>query len=128
MASTAPRMSPEGDGSASVLLLPGRTRLVLAGEVDTSLGEELTRSVAEVEDAGLPVEVDVRHVTFMDSSVVSALAGLAFRYPHRLVFIKPPDVVRFLLEVTNLGEMVDIVDDVPSDDVLSDTGQQPLSH
>ena len=115
MASTAPRMSPEGEGSASVLLLPGRTRLVLAGEVDTSLGEELTRAVAEVEDAGLPVEVDVRHVTFMDSSVVSALAGLAFRYTHRLVFIKPPDVVRFLLEVTNLGEMVDIVDDVPVD-------------
>ncbi|WP_341359738.1 STAS domain-containing protein [Georgenia sp. M64] len=115
MASTAPRMSPEGEGSASVLLLPGRTRLVLAGEVDTSLGEELTRAVAEVEDAGLPVEVDVRNVTFMDSSVVSALASLAFRYRHRLVFIKPPDVVRFLLEVTNLGEMVDIVDDVPVD-------------
>lgn len=113
MASTAPRMSPEGEGSASVLLLPGRTRLVLAGEVDTSLGEELTRAVAEVEDAGLPVEVDVRNVTFMDSSVVSALASLAFRYRHRLVFIKPPDVVQFLLEVTNLGEMVDIVDDVP---------------
>lgn len=115
MASTAPRMSPEGEGSASVLLLPGRTRLVLAGEVDTSLGEELTRAVAEVEDAGLPVEVDVRNVTFMDSSVVSALASLAFRYRHRLVFIKPPDVVQFLLEVTNLGEMVDIVDDVPVD-------------
>ncbi len=55
----------------------------------------------------------MRHVTFMDSSVIAVLARLAYRLPDRLRVIEPPDVVRFLLEVTKIGEIVDIIDADP---------------
>ncbi|WP_152231709.1 STAS domain-containing protein [Georgenia ruanii] len=87
-----------------------RTRLVLSGEVDVALSGDLTEAVTEAERAGLPVEIDARHVTFMDSSGVSMLARLAHRTPGRLTMIEPPDVVRFLLGVTRIGEVVDVVD------------------
>ncbi|MCK6209641.1 STAS domain-containing protein [Georgenia sp. EYE_87] len=90
-----------------------RTRLVLSGEVDATLGAELTEAVTDAERVGLPVEIDARHVTFMDSSGVSMLARLAHRTPGRLTLIQPPDVVRFLLEVTRIGEVVDVLDSDP---------------
>nr|WP_089775653.1 STAS domain-containing protein [Ruania alba] len=97
------------------LLESAYTRLVLSGEVDVALSEELTEAVAEAEAAGLPVRVDVRHVQFMDSSGIALLARLASRTPGRLTLIRPPDVVRFLLEVTRIGDLVDIVEEEPAD-------------
>jgi anti-sigma B factor antagonist len=97
-------------GSVHVMVSSSRTRLVLSGEVDVALSGELTEAVTEAERAGLPVEIDARHVTFMDSSGVSMLARLAHRTPGRLMMIEPPDVVRFLLGVTRIGEVVDVVD------------------
>jgi anti-anti-sigma factor len=105
-----------------------RTRLVLSGEVDVALGAELSEAVTEAERVGLPVEIDARHVTFMDSSGVSMLARLAHRTPGRLTLIQPPDVVRFLLEVTRIGEVVDVLDadpGFPSDSGRDDDGPAP---
>lgn len=99
-----------GAGSVHTLLDPDRTRLVLSGEIDVALTDELTEAVTDAEAAGLPVQVDARHVTFMDSSGIALLARLANRTPGRLSLIKPPDVVRFLLEVTRIGDLVDVVD------------------
>ncbi|UFU06047.1 STAS domain-containing protein [Ruania halotolerans] len=98
-------------GTVHTLLEASYTRLVLSGEVDMAMSDELTEAVAEAEAAGLPVQVDVRHVQFMDSSGISLLARLASRTPGRMTMIRPPDVVRFLLEVTRVGDLVDIVDD-----------------
>lgn len=100
-------------GSVHVMTSTTRTRLVLSGEVDVSLSADLTEAVAEAESAGLPVEIDARHVAFMDSSGVALLARLANRSPGRLQIIQPPDVLRFLLEVTRIGEVVDVVEDDP---------------
>ncbi|MEE6271756.1 STAS domain-containing protein [Georgenia sp. MJ278] len=100
-------------GSVHLMVSPVRTRLVLSGEIDVALSAELTEAVAEAEQAGTPVEIDARHVTFMDSSGVALLARLAHRAPGRLTIIQPPDVVRFLLEVTRIGDVVDVVDDDP---------------
>lgn len=97
-------------GSVHVMTSPSRTRLVLSGEVDVSLSAELSEAVGEAERLGTPVEIDARHVSFMDSSGVALLARLANRTPGRLQIIQPPDVVRFLLEVTRIGEVVDVVD------------------
>ncbi len=105
-----PPAVPDHSGSVHALLESGCTRLVLSGEIDLTLNAELTEAVADAEAAGLPVQVDARHVTFMDSSGIALLARLASRTPGRLTLIKPPDVVRFLLEVTRIGEMVDVVD------------------
>ncbi len=96
-----------------VIVAPARTRIVLSGEIDASLGAELQDAAADAEAAARPVEVDARHVRFMDSSGVTLLARLASRTPGRLRIIRPPDVVRFLLEVTHIGDLADIVDDDP---------------
>lgn len=105
--------TPRGaNGSSSVhtLLDADRTRLVLSGEIDVALAQEFTEAVADAETAGMPVDVDARHVTFMDSSGIALLARLATRTPGRLTLIQPPDVVRFLLEVTKIGDLVDVQD------------------
>lgn len=104
---------PDDPGSAYLMAAPGRVRLVLSGEIDVALTAELTEAIGEAERSGHPVEVDARHVTFMDSSGVALLARLAHRCPGRLTVIKPPDVVRFLLEITRLGDLVTIVEDDP---------------
>ncbi|TRW46122.1 STAS domain-containing protein [Georgenia yuyongxinii] len=103
----------EVPGSAAVLTSATRARLVLAGEVDVSMNDELMEASSELEQTGLPIDVDVRHVTFMDSSVIAVLARLTHRVPSRLRIIEPPDVVRFLLDVTRIGELVEVVDADP---------------
>ncbi|WP_127125788.1 STAS domain-containing protein [Georgenia sp. SYP-B2076] len=109
-----PREEYAGDeGSVALLTSPSRNRLILAGELDVSMNEELTEAAREIERSGLPVDVDVRNLVFMDSSVIAVLARVAYRLPDRMQIIEPPDVVRFLLEVTNIGEIVDIVEKDP---------------
>lgn len=103
-----------GPGSVSVLQTPTRTRLVLAGDVDISLNGTLNDAVELAVRLGRPVDVDTADVTFMDSAVVAMLARLAYRLPDRLRVLQPPDLVRFLLDVTQLGEIVDIVDADPT--------------
>lgn len=98
----------------SVLQTSARTRLVLAGDVDISLNGPLNDAVELAVQLGGPVEVDTADVTFMDSAVVAMLARLAYRLPDRLQMLRPPELVRFLLDVTQLGEIVDIVDEDPS--------------
>ena len=100
-------------GSVHVMVGQDRTRLVLAGEIDVSLGADLAEAVTEAERSGQPVEIDARHVTFMDSSGVSVLARLASRTPGQLTLIQPPEIVRFLLDVTRIGDLVTVVDDDP---------------
>jgi anti-anti-sigma factor len=108
-----PHTSGPDSGSVHVMVSHSRTRLVLSGEIDVALSSELAEAISEAERAGLPVEIDARHVTFMDSSGVTMLARLAHRAPGRLRMIQPPDVVRFLLEVTRIGEVVDVLDADP---------------
>jgi anti-sigma B factor antagonist len=97
-------------GSSAVLTSATRVRLVLAGEVDISMNDELMEASSELEQIGLPIDVDVRNVTFMDSSVIAVLARLTHRVPAQLRIIEPPDVVRFLLEVTKIGELVEVLE------------------
>ncbi|MGC0272546.1 STAS domain-containing protein [Pseudactinotalea sp. Z1739] len=102
---------PRGErGSVHTLLESDRTRIVLSGEVDVSVSAELTDAVAEAEAAGVPTQVDAKHVTFIDSSGVALLARLASRTPGRVQILNPPEVLTFLLEVTRIGELVEVVD------------------
>jgi len=99
-------------GAVQVLVEPDRTRIVLSGEVDADLVGELAEATAEAQRQSLPIEVDTRHVTFMDSSGVAFLARLSIRSPHRVRLLRVPPTVRFLLEVTRIGELLDVEDDV----------------
>ncbi|WP_369069786.1 STAS domain-containing protein [Kineococcus terrestris] len=105
-------------GSVRTAVDAAMARVVLAGEVDAALGEELERAVADVGASGLPVVVDTRGVTFMDSTGVGFLARLAVRVrPHRVQVLDPPPVVRFLLQTTRVATLVDLV-----------PGEGPLPH
>lgn len=106
-------------GSVHVILGSERTRIVLSGEVDADLGADLQEATTEAESAGLPIEVDAHHVTFMDSSGVAFLARLSTRSPHRVRLIRVPPTVRFLLEVTRIGELLDVVDGDPGFDTAT---------
>lgn len=110
-------------GSVTVRTSPTRSRLVLAGEVDMSLADELSAAVDTVLALGLPVDVDVRQVTFIDSSGLSKLVRLATSAVSHPRLIEPPDFMTFLLEVTRVHEVMDVVDKdpgFPDDDPTSD--------
>lgn len=102
-------------GSVHVITGIDHIRVILAGEVDADLSADLQDATTAVERSGLPVEVDTHHVTFMDSSGVAFLARLATRSSYRVRILNVPPTVRFLLEVTRIGELLDVVDgDVPT--------------
>ena len=113
-----PEQTQDGSepGSVHVILGSRKTRVVLTGEVDAELGHELLEASADAEASGLPVEVDVRNVTFMDSTGVAFLARLASRSPAKLVLIRPPELVRFLIQVTSISQVLRVVEDDPGID------------
>ncbi len=101
----------DGDsGAVHVIVGATTTRIILSGEVDADLGPELQEATAEAENASLPIEVDAHHVTFMDSSGVAFLARLSIRSQHRVKLLRVPPTVQFLLDVTRIGELLDVVD------------------
>lgn len=116
---TPPSTPSDGADSASVHLIVGasRVRIVLAGEIDADIGPELLEATTEAEATGLPIEIDAHHITFMDSSGVAYLARLATSVPQKVRILRAPPTVKFLLEVTRIGELLDICDDVDCDEL-----------
>jgi len=108
----ADELVPCGEpGAVQVILGADRVRVVLSGDVDSELAAELTEASAEAEAHDLPIEVDAHHVTFMDSAGVAFLARLAAHSKHRVRVLRVPPTVRFLLEVTQMGGLVDVAPD-----------------
>lgn len=105
-------MNDHGAGAARVRIqqFGGRTRIDLEGEIDATVASGLAEAVGTAELLGLPTEVDASGITFMDSSGIALLARLATRTPRPLRVLSPPEVVRFLLEVTRIGDMVEVVE------------------
>lgn len=97
-------------GSVHVFVGSERTRIVLSGDIDADVAPDLQEATAEAERAQLPIEVDCHHVTFMDSSGVAFLARLSTRSPARVRLIRVPPTVQFLLEVTRIGELLDVIE------------------
>ena len=106
--------APAEPASVHVIVEADRTCIVLSGEVDADLTAELRTATADAEAAGLPIEIDSQHVTFMDSSGVAFLARLATRSQQPVRMVRVPENVRFLLEVTRIGELLEIDDAPPS--------------
>ena len=100
-------------GTVHVLVGAVRTRIVLSGEIDANLADEFSDAMQDAEATGLPVEVDAHHVTFMDSSGVAFLARLATTSPHKVRVLRAPATMRFLLDVTRSGELLEILDEDP---------------
>lgn len=102
---------PAEPASVHVIVMRDRTRIVVSGEVDADLSGDLQEATSDAEATGLPIEVDAQHVTFMDSSGIAFLARLASRSTERVRVLHAPETVRFLLEVTKIGELLDLVDE-----------------
>ena len=113
----------ESPGSIAVLTSADRSRLVLAGELDITVEPDLAEAVGELLTLGLPVDIDARNVTFMDSSALSGIARLSNQLEHRPRLIGPPESVRFLLSVTRIADDVDILDEDPGFENLAPPSQ-----
>lgn len=113
-------------GSVHVIVGSERTRIILAGDIDADIAPDLAEATGEAEHARLPIEVDCHHVTFMDSSGVAFLARLSSRSPVRVRLIRVPPTVRFLLDVTRIGELLDVIDEDPGSDLTFPDGTRPV--
>lgn len=96
-------------GDISVHLLADRTQLVFTGEIDVSLNAVLVSAVEEAITRGVPVDLDVSAVTFMDSAAIAMVARLAYAMTVPPRVIDPPEPVCFLLDVTKVSEVVEVV-------------------
>lgn len=111
--------APSEPASVHVIVMDDRTRIVVSGEVDADLAADLQEATSDAEATGLPIEVDAQHVTFMDSSGIAFLARLASRSAEKVRVLRAPETVRFLLEVTRIGELLDLVDDATHEGAAS---------
>lgn len=120
---------PGEPASVHVIQAEDRTRIVLSGEVDADLAADLAEATADAEAAGLPIDIDAAHVTFMDSSGIAFLARLASRVQQPVRVLRAPESVRFLLEVTRIRELLEVVEDEPAgDDTGGDSPDDGLPH
>ncbi|TDE92759.1 anti-sigma factor antagonist [Occultella glacieicola] len=97
-------------GSVEVHEAGPTIRLRLRGEVDITMNRRLADVAEEIGATSKPVELHVGEVTFMDSAVLAIVARLAYRLPTPLRIVDPPGFVLFLLEVSQLVEVVEIVE------------------
>lgn len=100
---------PATAGDVSVLFEPRRTVVVLSGEVDHAMEPELRQAAKAAIDAGNRVQVDARHVRFIDSIGLALIARLAASLPGRVSVLHPPPQLELLLEVAQLQRVVRVV-------------------
>ncbi|WP_193311358.1 STAS domain-containing protein [Georgenia satyanarayanai] len=98
-------------GSAAVLASPTRVRIVLAGELDLAIRSDIEEACRDARRYRLPVDLDVRNVTFMDSSIVVLIFSLAASSPLRV--IGSTELVQFLFDVTGLAARVEMLEEDP---------------
>jgi anti-anti-sigma factor len=118
-AMTAFDLSPDGDGT-----------LVVVGEIDSLTAPALEPALKPLIDSGGTVILDMRRVTFMDSSGLRAIlaATQALKGRGRLVLRNPQPIVVRVLEVTGLMPAPDGMPlEVQFDTPFEGDGQAPAT-
>ena len=89
-------------GAASVFFDPAGTLIVLVGDVDRVLSEDLEHAGRDAIDHGQPITIDAAGVSFMDSVGVAFLVRLAALMPAKeQVSLRDPSIsVLELLHIT----------------------------
>ena len=119
-----PNPTPSAELAVTALTrMPDRTRVTFAGEIDMSSVDRFHDAIAEAFEAHPSgcLDVDLRGVTFMDSSGVNTLAYWWRRTAERggrLVISHPIPSVRHVLEITGLTGLVVL----PGDDGIRSAG------
>jgi anti-anti-sigma factor len=104
-------------GDATVFFDAGVTLILLSGEVDLALGDDLEYAGRDAIDRGEPVRVDLAKVTFIDSVGLGFLARMASaerEHGRRLPLVGARRNVRESVQLVGLAELVDFVE--PEDD------------
>lgn len=89
-------------GAVSVFFDEAGTLIVLVGDVDRVLSEDLEHAGRDAIDHGQPITIDAQGVTFMDSVGVAFLVRLAASLPakEQVVLRDPSLSVLDLLQIT----------------------------
>jgi anti-anti-sigma factor len=92
----------------------GMPRLTIAGDVDLASAPELERSLSALQTGGRPVLLDLRDVSFMDSSglrVILTADARARSLGSRLLLVPGPPGVQRIFQLTLLDRRLEFVDD-----------------
>jgi anti-anti-sigma factor len=93
-----------------------RAVIALSGEHEAYTADKLARQISALLEEGVGVTVDLRHATFIDSTVVGVLIAAQRRATDAKLYFalqvggETGWPVRRLLEVTGLGEQLDVVE------------------
>ncbi|HEX8066282.1 MAG TPA: STAS domain-containing protein [Thermoleophilaceae bacterium] len=92
-----------------------RTRIVLAGELDLATTPLFSRAIVAVEQQGPElIEIDIRGLTFMDSSGLGRLFAAnrrAREVGRRLVLLKADGPIDRVLELARVEDVIDTVEE-----------------
>jgi anti-anti-sigma factor len=89
-------------------------RVKIAGDVDLASAPELDRSLSALQAEGRSVVVDMREVSFMDSSGLRVILGADARARSsgsRLILVPGPPGVQRVFQLTLLDRRLEFVDD-----------------
>jgi anti-sigma B factor antagonist len=90
--------------------------LKITGDFDVQVARRATDELTQVESAEPdPLVIDLREVSFMDSTAMGVIAGAHARVTaagRRFAVVAPPVGVRHAFEISGLDEVVTIVDEV----------------
>jgi anti-anti-sigma factor len=108
-----PSVPRTGPGDAAVFFDDDQTLIMLSGEVDLALGDDLEYAGRDAIDRGAPIRVDLRRVSFIDSVGLGFLARLASseREQGRLLgLVGAARKVREAITLVGLGGIVELLD------------------
>src|SRR5262245_20642509 len=95
-------------GDVAVFFEGGHVLVLLSGEVDLSLSDDLEHAGRDAIDAEQPIRVDARRVTFIDSVGGSFLVRMAAALIDRggkLTLLGPSQRVEELISLMGAGEL-----------------------
>ncbi|HEX4698464.1 MAG TPA: STAS domain-containing protein [Actinomycetes bacterium] len=112
--STSALDDPTGDGPSS----PTRALVTVSGEVDLETAPELgDHALAALKDVSVHLVLDLRGVTFMDSTGLKVLLATAHRADlagGSVVLVAPNRAVNRILTLTGLDKTFVLADDLAS--------------
>jgi anti-anti-sigma factor len=100
----------EPGGDVSVFLNADHTLILMAGDIDLAVVDDLEYAGRDAIDAGLPIVADVRRVTSMDSVGASFIVRMAAALGDRglaTTLLGPAPLVRELLHTIGAQDMLE---------------------
>ena len=88
-----------------------RVVVVVTGEIDSDVARDLARVLDKVRRTGLPVDLDMGGVTFLDSTGVQFLLRARRDLPGSSRLVRPSRAVRAVLALMGMERLFEVVDE-----------------